>query len=446
MTRAFFRFTVFVATLTAASSVSALAADAAPQLSDKEKRLIQTLSPLPSLPSSPTNRFADNADAARFGQKLFFDARLSRDGSISCATCHQPELGWGDGKALAEGFEQLNKHSPSILHSGYQRWFFWNGRADSLWAQVQWPLEHPAEMDFTRTSLVRLLAQDEALSQEYQALFGPLPAAANDVSRFPERARPPLPTPNKPFLPAPTEEQLAAQDPAFGAWFAMDPADQQAASLVLANCSKAIAAYERKIITGPSRFDQFAKQIQAGEEPTALTEQEQRGYQIFVGRGSCVNCHFSPLLSGGEFHNVGLHVEPGKPFDSGRPDGIDTVRIDPMNGRGEFSDAQDWDTNIKLRYLSYNKHTYGAYKTPTLRNIELPAPYMHDGRFATLREVLEFYRDLPGMPPVGHREETLLPADFTDQEMDDLEAFLRSLTGTPVAKELTLPLNESKPD
>jgi len=131
-----------------------------------------------------------------------------------------------------------------------------------------------------------------------------------------------------------------------------------------------------------------------------------------------------------------------QPFDSGRPDGINTVRVDPMNGRGEFSDAPDWDTNVKIRYLSYNKHTYGAYKTPTLRNVAVTAPYMHDGRFATLREVLEFYRDLPGLPPVGHREETLLPADFTDEEMDDLEAFLRCLTGTPVDEVLTrLPSN-----
>ena len=408
------------------------------QLTPKEKRLALTLSPLPELPASPTNRFADNADAALFGQRLFFDQRLSRDGSMSCSTCHLPEMGWGDGKALAVGFEPLNKHSPSILHSGYQRWFFWDGRADSLWAQVQYPLEHPAEMDFTRSGLVRLLAADEKLGKEYEALFGPLPDGASNEQRFPSRARPPLPTPSKPFERKPTQEELAEKDPAFGAWFGMQPEDQQAASLVLANCAKAIAAFERKIVSGPSRFDQFVEQIRQEEEPTALTAQEMRGYQLFTGKGQCVNCHFSPMLSGGEFHNIGLAIEPGTPFDSGRPDGINTVRIDPMNGRGEFSDARDWDTNVKIRYLSYNKHTYGAYKTPTLRNIELTAPYMHDGRFATLREVLEFYRDLPGLPPVGHREETLLPSDFSDEEMDDLEAFLLSLTGEPVAKELTV--------
>ncbi len=417
--------------------VAVFATPASAQLTDKEKRLLPTLSPLPALPASPTNRYADNADAARFGQKLFFDERLSRDGTMSCATCHQPDLGWGDGKALAEGFEKLAKHSPSILHSGYQRWFFWDGRADSLWAQVQYPLEHPAEMDFTRTGLVGLLATDADYREEYEALFGPLPTNADDTAFFPERARPPLPKPKQPFQAAPTEEQLAKQDPAYAAWFAMSEENQKAATLVLANCGKAIAAFERKLVTGPSRFDEFAAQLAKGEEGTALTEAEQRGYQLFVGKGSCVNCHFSPMLSGGEFHNVGLEIGPDQPFDSGRPDGINTVRIDPMNGRGEYSDARDWDTNIKIRYLSYNKHTYGAYKTPTLRNVELTAPYMHDGRFATLREVIEFYRDLPGLPPVGHREETLLPVDFTDEEMDNLEAFLRSLTGTPVDEALT---------
>jgi cytochrome c peroxidase len=406
-------------------------------LSNKEERLAMTMSPLPEMPASPTNRFADDANAARLGQSLFFDPRLSRDGSMSCSTCHQPELGWGDGKPTAVGFETLNKHSPSILHSAYQRWFFWDGRADSLWAQVQYPLENPAEMDFTRSSLLRLLVNDVELRKEYEALFGALPDGAEDVGRFPERARPPLPTPMKPFEPAPTQEQLAAKDPAFGAWFGMDPQDQKAASLVLANCSKAIAAFERKIVTGPSRFDQFVAQLKQGEETTALTAQELRGFQLFTGKGSCFNCHFSPMFSGGEFHNVGLKIELDQPFDSGRPDGINTVRIDPMNGRGEFSDAQDWDTNIKIRYLSYNKHTYGAYKTPTLRNVAVTAPYMHDGRFATLRDVLEFYRDLPGLPPVGHREETLLPADFTDQEMEDLEAFLGSLTGQAVEQSLT---------
>jgi cytochrome c peroxidase len=430
--------------------LAATSAYAQVDLSAKERGLALTLSPLPALPASPGNRYADNADAARFGQRLFFDPRLSKNGAIACFTCHQPDLGWSDGKTTAVGLETLNKHSPSLLHSGHQRWFFWNGRADSLWAQVQYPLEHPAEMGYTRSSLVRLLASDFRLGHEYRAIFGNLPDGANDPARFPDRARPPLPEAPGPFTVAPTPEQLAAKDDDFKAWFGMQAEDQKAANLVLANCAKAIAAYERLLVTGPSRFDQFVASLREPENSVAanadasvdapssiLSDAEIRGYQLFAGKAGCINCHFSPMLSGGEFHNIGLEVATGLPFDSGRPDGIKTVRIDPMNGRGEFSDARDWEQNVKIRYLAYNKHTFGSYKTPTLRNVASSAPYMHDGRFSTIREVLEFYRDLPGMPPVGHREETLLPVAFTEEEMLDLEAFLHSLTGTPLEKALT---------
>ncbi|NQU50522.1 MAG: cytochrome-c peroxidase [Planctomycetes bacterium] len=430
----------------------AAAAPAQVELTAKEKGLALTLSPLPALPASPSNRYADNADAARFGQRLFFDPRLSKNGEIACFTCHQPDLGWSDGKTTAIGLETLNKHSPSLLNSGYQRWFFWDGRADSLWAQVQYPLENPAEMGYTRSSLVRLLASDYQLGQEYQAIFGNLPDGAKNPERFPDRARPPLPEAPGPFTAAPTPAQLAAKDDDFKAWFGMQAEDQKAANRVLANCAKAIAAYERLLVTGPSRFDRFVAALRDPDKsaaenagPTANADQpdqilsaaEIRGYQLFAGKAGCINCHFSPMLSGGEFHNIGLEVATGQPFDSGRPDGIKTVRIDPMNGRGEFSDARDWEQNVKIRYLAYNKHTFGSYKTPTLRNVGLSAPYMHDGRFSTIREVLEFYRDLPGMPPVGHREETLLPIAFTAEEMIDLEAFLHSLTGTPLDKALT---------
>lgn len=414
------------------------------QLSERERGIALTLSPLPPLPAQPSNRFADDEAAAQFGQRLFFDARLSRDGDRSCASCHSPGLGWSDGLALSRGIAELNRNSPSLLHAGYQRWLFWDGRADSLWAQVQWPLEHPDEMGYARADLVRLIAGDGGLRKEYEAIFGPLPDGAADPERFRPGGRPALPAPVDPFRPAPSLEQLAETDAGHAAWLAMTEADRTEASRVLAHVGKAIEAFERKLVPGPSAFDRYIAGLRDNdaEKLEALSHSAQRGLKLFVGKAACVNCHFSPLLSGGEFHNIGLAVAEGEPFDAGRPDGINTVRVDPMNGRGVFSDAQEWASNVKLRYLRYDEHTYGAYKAPTLRNAAVSAPYMHDGRFASLEEVVRFYVELPGGPPIGHREETLLPVDLDETEIQDLVAFLESLQGTPVPASLRRPISD----
>ena len=178
------------------------------RLDDRERAIALTLSPLPPLPKQPSNRFADDPEAARLGQRLFYDARLSRDGDRSCASCHSPGLGWSDGLPLSQGIAELNRNSPSLLHAGYQRWLFWDGRADSLWSQVQWPLEHPDEMGFARADLVRLIAGDEALRSEYEAIFGPLPDGAANPERFRPGGRPALPAPLDPFRPAPSLERM----------------------------------------------------------------------------------------------------------------------------------------------------------------------------------------------------------------------------------------------
>jgi len=419
------------------------------ELSRREKNIAQTLSPLPALPKVPSNRFADDPAAARLGQRFFYDPRLSRDGDRSCASCHSPGLGWSDGLALSEGLAVLNRNSPSLLHAGYQRWMFWDGRSDSLWSQVQWPLEHPDEMGYARADLVRLIAGDAVLRGEYEALFGQLPAGAQDAERFRPGGRPPLPKPSDPFNPAPSLQELAQSDAGHAAWLAMQDVDRTAATRVLANFGKAIEAFERKLVPGPSPFDTYVEGLREDDPSklTALPAAAQRGLKAFVGKAQCVNCHFSPLLSGGEFHNLGLAVGEGEVFDQGRPTGIRTVKIDPLNGRGKFSDAQEWESNAKLRYLSYDEHTYGAYKAPSLRNAARSAPYMHDGRFATLEEVVRFYSELPGGPPVGHREETLLPLDLNEQQVMDLVAFLKALEGTPVAEELRRPIpGEAKKD
>ncbi|MEQ1861632.1 MAG: cytochrome c peroxidase [Chthoniobacteraceae bacterium] len=361
----------------------------------EEVREVLKLSPLPPTPANPTNAVADNPAAARLGQRLFFDKRLSANGEISCATCHDPAHGFSDGKPLSEGLKPTERHSMALWNVGHQRWFFWNGRADSLWAQALQPLLHEKEMGVDPEHLRAVLADDASMKADYEAIFGPLPPAAN--------------------------------------------AGDRAADTLLANFGKALEAYQRLIVSTGAPFDRFVATMRSGgvaREPRAISESAQRGLQLFVGRGGCVLCHAGPNFTDGEFHNIGM---AGVPPDQGRFEGIQEVRADRFNGLGEFSDDRSPAANIKLRYLTVKLNHLGEFKTPTLRNVAGTAPYMHDGRFATLREVIDFYSELPGEPAFGHREDTLVPLKFTEQEKADLEAFLRTLTGAPLDASLTQP-------
>ncbi len=363
--------------------------------SGEEMREILKLSPLPDIPANPTNAVADNPAAARLGQRLFFDARLSANGQVSCATCHDPAHGFSDPKALSVGLGTTERHSMALWNVAHQRWFYWTGRKDSLWAQAVQPLLHSEEMGSSPEHLLAVLSGDPGLKAEYQAIFGPLPAEA--------KARTPV------------------------------------ADRLLSHFGKAMEAYERRIISTGSPFDRFVEGLRSGKAPrqsAPISESAQRGLKLFVGRGRCVLCHAGPNFSDGEFHNLGL---PGALADQGRFLGIMDVQDDRFNGLGALSDDRSPETNIKLRYLAVKPNHLGEFKTPTLRHVAQTAPYMHRGQFATLREVLDFYSELPGETVFGHREETLKPLHFTEEEKADLEVFLRTLTGAPLDGSLTRP-------
>lgn len=149
----------------------------------EERKAIAKLSPLPGIPPNPTNAHADNPEAARLGQRLFFEPRLSANGEISCATCHDPELGFSDGKALSEGIETTDRHSPALWNVAYQRWFFWDGRADSLWAQSLQPLHSEKEMGATPEHTFQFISGDPALRKIYESLFRPFPKPARRPDR-----------------------------------------------------------------------------------------------------------------------------------------------------------------------------------------------------------------------------------------------------------------------
>lgn len=379
-------------------------------------------SPLSPPPIDATNRFQRDDRAARLGQRLFFEPRLSRNGKISCATCHDPAKSFADGRTLSEGAAKGDRHTPALWNVAQHRWLFWDGRADTLWGQVVGPLESPNEMDGDRVSIARLIVQDETLREAYVPLFGKLPNTS-DASRFPQTARP---MPQSP------------QDSRHRAWQSMREDDRESVSRVLANVGKALAAYETRLISHDSPFDRFVVQLKRNEKLDAISASAQRGLKLFVGRADCRQCHVGPMFTDGEFHNI--RVPPlggGEPTDAGRFRGIELLRASPLNAVSRFSDDRDGAAAKRLEFLAKPADSWGAFKTPSLRNVARTPPYMHQGQFASLRDVLNYYSTLEGAVVMGHHPETVLKPLFLDaQEIDDLIAFLESLTDEAIEPSL----------
>lgn len=381
-----------------------------------ELRRLLSASPLPEPPADPTNAVADDPLAAATGQALFFDARLSANGEVSCSTCHDPEHGFSDDNRLSEGIGTTGRHAPSAMNSVYYRWMFWDGRADSHWCQALGPLESPVEHGATRAGLAHILYDDPEYNTAYTQLFGPLPDLS-DTDRFPAQARPVADDPTNP------------QDIA---WQAMDPSDQEAVNQIFANLGKMVAAYERLLVSGPSPFDDFAADLREGREPT-LDESAQRGAKLFFGDAQCHLCHSGPVFSDFEFHNIGLGLREGlSEDDEGRYAGITSLWANPFNAAGAYSDAPTGEAAERLERIAQTDEQLGQFKTPSLRDVALFPPYMHGGHFMTLEEVVHHYNQLDERPMVGHRDEFLLPLDLDMDQVLDIVAFLESLSGEPL--------------
>lgn len=389
-----------------------------PTFSEEEVRRILRHSPLPAPVADETNRVAGRADAAALGRLLFFERRLSGQGQLSCASCHDPARDFTDGLSLALGLARVRRHTPSLWNVALGRWFFWDGRADSLWSQALKPIESPDEMGGSRLQGVQLVAADPRLRTAYEDVFGKLPDV-RDVRRFP-RAGGPVPT-----------------DPAHPhrrAWDAMTQADRQQVSRAFANLGKAIAAFEATLVSGPSPFDTFVEGLRARDagKTAALGPAAQRGLQLFVGRANCRRCHSGPLFSDGEFHDLGVPSSPDAPYDNGRFQGVEALLADEFRADGAYSDDPQGPRAAQVRFLKTAAHTEGFFKTPSLRNVARTAPYMHQGQLPTLRSVLEYYSTLEGRRPplvdAAHQEVGLVPLRLSAAEIDDLLAFLESLT------------------
>jgi cytochrome c peroxidase len=365
---------------------------------------------LPAVPRDPSNKAADDPRAQRMGHRLFFDTRLGAGGWVSCATCHRAELAFTDGKTIAEGVRTATRNTMTLLGAAYSPWFFWDGRKDSLWSQALGPLENPREHAGTRTGFAHVIADDARYRADYEALFGAVPDIS-DYRRFPPAA-------------APVDDEISR-----AAWRDMAPVDRVTIDHVFANLGKAIAAYERLIVPGPSRFDRYAADILAGRESEELSPTEIEGLKLFVGPARCTRCHNGPMFSNFGFHNTGVPAPAGEAPDAARNRAVKQAYNDPFNCAGSYSDAGQDDCKELIFVNIDGPELVGAFKVPTLRSVPLTGPYMHAGQFPTLAAVLDHYNRAPAAA-IGTTE--LGPLYLGAGEIDALEAFLRTLDSPPV--------------
>lgn len=370
----------------------------------------------------PSNRYANQPNAAILGKNLFFDLRLSSDNKASCATCHNPQQGWStpDPRITLRGVT-LTRHTPSLWNTGHQRWQFWDGRADSLWLQALESMENEAEMRGDRVTAVRLILSDPALLATYRLVFGELPAELS-LATLPLRAKP------RPI----NEPLVAAEDSVYRAWTQLPATVRQSVNQVAINLMKAIAAFEMTIESPATRFDQFVDQLITDQghitpDNNFISAEEQQGLKLFVGKAQCIQCHFGFNLSDGEFHRIFFE---NKTTDMGRASGIVQVLKNPFNSSSPYADHHSSEPNrMQLLNAVSTVPFRAAFKTPTLRNLTTSAPYMHDGRFSTLEAVIKHYNEI--QPRGHHAEEVLKPLGLTTQEQQYLVKFLQTLSAQP---------------
>ena len=291
--------------------------------------------PLPPVPYPADNPQTDAK--VRLGAQLYFDTRLSADATISCATCHDPRTGWANPNPTDTGIggQVGGRNSGTVIDAAYMRFQFWDGRAGSLEEQALGPIHNPIEMGETLENVISKLNAIPGYKQQFNDVFG------TDV----------------------TADGIA----------------------------KAIASFERLIISGPTPYDRYL----LGDE-SAMSEAAVRGLHIFNGKGHCTPCHSGPVFSDQGFHNLGVGMNKETP-DVGR-----------------YSETK-------------KESDIGRFKTPGLRNIAQTPPYLHDGSAKTLMDVINVYDK--GGEPNAHLDPLVLPLRLTTREKEDLVAFMEALTG-----------------
>lgn len=335
---------------------------------------------LPPLPVPADN--AQTAEKVRLGERLFHDTRFSSTGQVSCATCHDPGKGFTDGpRKTSVGIEGKTgtRNAPTVLNAAYMKSQFWDGRSPDLEDQALHPFVNPIEMGLKdHQPILAVIRGDETYKKEFQAAFG-----------------------------------LAAEQ------------------VTMREVTQAIAAFERTVVAGDSPFDRWFY----GGEMDALTARQVQGYELFIGKARCVSCHVieqtSATFTDGRFHNIGV--------------GINRIQGDVPTLAGAFLKANRTMEQVDVAVLTDPRSSelgrfavsreldgMGAFKTPTLRNVALTAPYMHDGSIATLAEVVEHY-DNGGVTRKGDPVNDFLsggirPLALTAEERAAVVAFMEALT------------------
>jgi cytochrome c peroxidase len=329
----------------------------------------------PPLRPDPGNRVSGKREAIALGEKLFFEPRLSGTGSVLCATCHAPFRHFQDARPRAFGLQEVDRNTPTLVNSRFYRWYGWDGAQDSLWSQSIRPLLDEREMRATPAHVAATVRK--ILPAEYAKAFGGPPPDSDEA--------------------------------------------------VLADVGKALAAFQETLVSGRTAFDEFRDALQR-DEPAHYPLAAQRGLRIFVGKGNCSVCHFGPQFTNGEFAETGVSffAGPGR-VDTGRHGGIEKLRTSPFNLLGRHNDDKSGANSVGTRHVDLQHRNFGEFRVPGLRGVSQTAPYMHNGSFATLRDVVKFYSELNEERLHADGEKILKPLRLSEQEIADLVAFLESL-------------------
>jgi cytochrome c peroxidase len=337
--------------------------------------------PPPRKPDA-SNRVSGKPEAIALGERLFFEPRLSGTGSVLCATCHVPSRAFQDGKPRAFGLQEVDRNTPSVIDVRFYRWYGWDGAHDSLWAQSVRPLLDAREMRASAAHVAKVIRS--LFAADYEKAFGRPPTA--------------------------DDEEL------------------------LVDAGKALAAFQETLVSGRTPFDDFRDALERNDLDRAsrFPLAAQRGARLFVGKGNCSVCHFGPQFTNGEFADTGVpfFVAPGR-VDSGRHGGIQKLKSSRYNLLGRHNDERSRATAAGTRHVEAQHRNFGEFRVPGLRNVAATAPYMHNGSLATLREVVRFYSELNEERLHADGERVLKPLRLTSDEIDDLSAFLKSLSPAP---------------
>jgi len=329
----------------------------------------------------PSNRVSGSAHAIDLGERLFFDRRLSATGGVSCATCHQPDRGWSDGRPRGFGLAKVDRNTPSLMNVRLHRWFGLDGAADSLWSQSLRPILNTKELGSNAGHVAALIRRDADLACRYEKSFGRRP-----------------------------------------------PADDEA---LLVDAGKALAAFQETLVTGRTAFDAFRDALERGDRSAAAhySEAAQRGLRIFVGKGACSTCHTGPTFTNGEFHDIGISqfVRPGE-VDPGRHRGIQQVTAGRFNLLGVYNDDPTRARATGTRHVALEHRNFGEFRVPTLRNAASTAPYMHNGQLATVPDVVRYYSEIDIDRLHADGEQILRPLKLSAREATDLAVFLETLS------------------